>query len=146
MMLVKKIALLGEENVTKEIAAKFRRNPEILEITATTLADQNLDLSQYDWVVDTFEGERAELLDHLNRIEAAVSSDAIISAFSTSVSSTEIRQILNRGERFVGLHFFRLALQTDLVEIVKPEGRGSAQLFEVIARVLEKAGFVPVMA
>lgn len=73
--------------------------------------------------------ERFELKAELfRRLEAAVADDAILATNTSSLSVTDLQEQLERGERFIGLHFFNPVHIMQLVEVV----RGHASSEEVV--------------
>ena len=69
-------------------------------------------------VVEAVPEDRALKHDALARIEAAVAPDAVIATNTSSIPVGDLAGILNRPERFVGLHFFNPVPASALVEIV----------------------------
>lgn len=145
-MTIQKVAIIGEESLVNSIADKIRENQDVQLIVKGSLEEIiSSDMQAYDLVVDTHDESKHQFVERLVRIEQRMSESAVLSAYHTGVSVTEIVQHLKRPDRFVGLHFFRLGKLTKLVEVVAPEKRDVNQnLVKDICSWLEKADFVPV--
>ena len=138
------IAIIGEKSRTKELREKFERNDQIQKITEVTYENLALtDLKAYDLVVDTYEHEN--VIERLKIIESTISNSTILAAYAVNLSTSEILQHLDNPSSFVGLHFFRLGNQTNLVEIVQPENGTHDELQSTVSAFLEKAQFVTVI-
>ncbi|WHZ00889.1 3-hydroxyacyl-CoA dehydrogenase family protein [Neobacillus sp. YX16] len=142
-MSLQSIAIIGEKSRTNELRTKFERNDRIQQIALLSYEDRSLyDLKSFDLVIDTYEGEH--IIERLKSIESNLLPQTILAAFSVYRSTSEILQHLNNPSRFIGLHFFRLAHQTDLVEIIQPEIDTNNEFPTIVSTFLEKAQFVPV--
>lgn len=145
-MEIKNVVLIGEPFMTKDIAIKVKSAKDIGEVLEIPNLEQlfTQSLQNYDLIIDTFEGKGSILSERLRTIENIISDQAIFSAYPSDNNVTEITRKLTKPERFIGLHFFRLMSLTDLVEIVKPEGKFNQELLNDIASFLQGAEFATV--
>jgi 3-hydroxybutyryl-CoA dehydrogenase len=141
-MSFRKIAIIGEKSGTNELRKKIERNVNIQQIVELTFEDSNqFNLRAFDLVIDLYE---KNAIERLMSIESNISNQTVLAGFDIEKSTSEILQHLNNPSRFIGLHFFRLAHQTDLVEIIQPENNMNDELRTMISTFLEKTQFVTV--
>jgi 3-hydroxyacyl-CoA dehydrogenase / enoyl-CoA hydratase / 3-hydroxybutyryl-CoA epimerase len=71
----------------------------------------------------------------LRELESHVRADAVLASNTSSISITELQRVLERPERFCGMHFFNPVHRMPLVEVI----RGAATSDETVARVFALA-------
>ncbi|MBK5958909.1 3-hydroxyacyl-CoA dehydrogenase [Rhodoplanes elegans] len=76
------------------------------------------DIGPAGFVIEAIVEDFGVKRDLFRRIEAAVAPDAILSTNTSSLSVTALAAVLERPERFLGVHFFNPAPILPLVEIV----------------------------
>jgi 3-hydroxybutyryl-CoA dehydrogenase len=137
------IAIIGEKSRTNELRKKFERNDNIQKIVELTFQDINqIDLKSFDLVIDI--DENPNVIERLKGIESHILNQTVLAAYDNERSTSEILQHLNNPSRFIGLHFFRLAHLTNLVEIIQPEHDSNEELRAIVSAFLEKTQFVTV--
>ena len=78
-------------------------------------------LAKADLIIESIAEELTAKHDILRQIENICSSKAIIATNTSSFSITELAEVLENPERFLGLHFFNPVARMQLVEVVKGE-------------------------
>ncbi len=140
------LAFIGEQKFTAELVEKIRSGSGELPLKITHLetiegAQSTLSSTEFDLVIDTFEGDADIYLQRILEIENVLSKQTAIAAYHPQVSTTEIWSSMKQPERFIGIHFFRIDQPTNLVEIVKPEQGDNVELRCAISQLLTSAGF-----
>lgn len=141
------ILIIGEESIAKGLADKFNKETVLVNIYNGSIEELSLfvDDSTYDLVIDLQSDPfHEDVIERIQVIEKQLNESATLSTFSLKVSTTEIVQRLINPSRFIGLNFFRLHDQTNLVEIVIPEFHYNQDLTNNISAFLEQNGFVTV--
>ncbi|MDC7785315.1 3-hydroxyacyl-CoA dehydrogenase PaaC [Rhodoplanes sp. TEM] len=101
--------------VDKGRLAAAERDAQLGRITAMPRLD---DIGPAGLVIEAIVEDFSVKRDLFRRVEAAVAPDAILSTNTSSLSVTALAAVLDRPERFLGVHFFNPAPILPLVEIV----------------------------
>ena len=70
-------------------------------------------------VVEAVPEELALKIDALTRVERHLADDAALASNTSSISIDELAAVLDRPERFLGMHFFNPVPASTLVEVVR---------------------------
>lgn len=141
-MSFKKIAVIGQHKNTSRITGKFKSAKNVTEVLEGSFEEIfKLDLQSINLVIDTDESEDSILIERLHALERKIGKDALIAAYSPTMSTTKIISTLENPGRFIGLHFFRLNPNSNLVEIVRPEKIIDVEPVKRVSQFLEEAGF-----
>ena len=76
-------------------------------------------LGQMDMIIETVKEDKALKLEVLKDLESHASSKCILATNTSTYSITELGSVLERPERFLGLHFISPVPLIDLVEIIR---------------------------
>lgn len=79
------------------------------------------DFSRSDLVVEAVPEDLELKIDALTRVEAVLAPGAALASNTSSISIDQLAALLDRPERFLGLHFFNPVPASTLVEIVRGE-------------------------
>ncbi|WP_179402506.1 3-hydroxybutyryl-CoA dehydrogenase [Burkholderia guangdongensis] len=80
----------------------------------------------------------------LRQIESVVRADAIVASNTSSISITALAAVLERSERFIGMHFFNPVPLLQLVEVIRAVQTSEATASAVKA-LAERLGKTPVL-
>ncbi|MBQ1407288.1 MAG: 3-hydroxyacyl-CoA dehydrogenase family protein [Eubacterium sp.] len=115
----------------------------ISRITFTTDLDsdsvKNADIVM-EAIAENLEAKQALFLE----LEKRVSADCILSTNTSVISPGRICSVLEKRDRFVGIHFWNPAHLIPLVEIVR-QAETSDETVEVSYKILEEAGKSPIV-
>lgn len=89
----------------------------ILARVATTTAYASL--ADADLVIEAATENLELKLRILRQIEEVVAADAVIATNTSSISITQLAAVLQRPERFIGLHFFNPVPAMKLLELIR---------------------------
>ena len=93
-----------------------QKHATLARITATT--DYSA-LGVVDLVVEAATENLQIKLDILRRIEKAAAEHAVIATNTSSLSITQLAAVLQRPERFIGMHFFNPVPVMALIEVIR---------------------------
>ena len=93
-----------------------QKHATLARITATT--DYSA-LGEVDLVVEAATENLQIKLDILRRIEKAAAEHAVIATNTSSLSITQLAAVLQRPERFIGMHFFNPVPVMALIEVIR---------------------------
>ncbi|WP_028228798.1 3-hydroxybutyryl-CoA dehydrogenase [Paraburkholderia ferrariae] len=79
----------------------------------------------------------------LRQIESVVGADAIVASNTSSISITALAAVLDRPERFIGMHFFNPVPLLQLVEVIRALQTNDATL-AAVRELSERLGKTPV--
>ncbi len=79
----------------------------------------------------------------LRQIESVVHADAIVASNTSSISITALAAVLERPERFIGMHFFNPVPLLQLVEVIRALQTNDATL-AAVRELSERLGKTPV--
>ncbi|MFK4729003.1 3-hydroxyacyl-CoA dehydrogenase family protein [Agromyces mediolanus] len=94
--------------------------------TSTELAD----FAGCGLVVEAVPEELALKADALTRVEAVLAPEAALATNTSSISIDELAALLDRPERFLGMHFFNPVPASALVELVRGRASDAALVVE----------------
>lgn len=77
------------------------------------------DFARCDLVVEAVPEDLALKVDALTRVEKQLAPGAALASNTSSISIDELAAVLERPERFIGMHFFNPVPASTLVEIVR---------------------------
>ena len=81
--------------------------------------------------------------DVYQELEAAAPEQTIFASNTSSLSITDLSEVTERPEQFLGMHFFNPPVQMDLVEVIRG-GQTSDETMDVIEELSEDLGKKPV--
>jgi 3-hydroxybutyryl-CoA dehydrogenase len=123
-------------------SARGRLGETAAQVRLTTSADDALDGAELvvETIVEEVEPKRALLA----RAEEVVAPDAILTTNTSSLPIAALAGVLQRPERFAGLHFLNPPELVELVEVVGAE-RTAPEILETLAGWMEELGKAPVV-
>lgn len=112
--------------------------------TLTTAAELSA-LAGSDVVIEAVYEDMTVKQDLLRRLEAVVGNDTTLASNTSYLDLNEMAQVLDRPERFVGVHFFMPADRNPLLEVVRTATTGD-QAVGVAAGLVRAFRKTPILA
>lgn len=134
-------AALLDTLVTKERLSPTQREATLNRIHPTTdfaaLADCQL-------VIEAVFEDRAVKADVTRRAEAVIAPDALLASNTSTLPITSLANVVERPERFVGMHFFSPVDRMPLVEVVRGQNSSDTAIAHALdfVRTLKKTPIV----
>lgn len=100
---------------------KLTKSEVILKTSKVTSSTDYSGFKSINFVVEAVPENMAIKKKTLAELEDKISDNAIIASNTSSLSITEMSNILKKPERFIGMHFFNPVNRMPLVEIIKGE-------------------------
>lgn len=97
------------------------------------LATADTSLSGCDLVVEAVVENQQVKQQVLKRLESQLSDDAILASNTSTIPITRLASVLQRPERFCGLHFFNPVRRMRLVEVIRGEQTNDATVATAVA-------------
>ncbi|MDH4873526.1 3-hydroxybutyryl-CoA dehydrogenase [Pseudomonas sp. BN515] len=105
-----------QRQVRKARICETEREASLARIHATT---DYSSLADADLVIEAATENLELKLRILRQIEDVVSADAVIATNTSSISITQLAAVLQRPERFIGVHFFNPVPAMQLLELIR---------------------------
>src|SRR5690606_36274689 len=134
-------AALLDTLVTKERLSPTQREATLNRIHPSTdfaaLADCQL-------VIEAVFEDRAVKADVTRRAEAVIAPDALLASNTSTLPITSLANVVERPERFVGMHFFSPVDRMPLVEVVRGQNSSDTAIAHALdfVRTLKKTPIV----
>ncbi|MDH4569669.1 3-hydroxybutyryl-CoA dehydrogenase [Pseudomonas sp. BN414] len=105
-----------QRQVRKARICEGEREATLARVQATT---DYASLADADLVIEAATENLELKLRILRQIEAVVSAHAVIATNTSSISITQLAAVLERPERFIGVHFFNPVPAMQLLELIR---------------------------
>ena len=105
-----------ERLVKKEKLTAAQRDAALAHVHPST---RYHDLAEADLVVEAATENPAIKFEILRKVDEIAKSDAVVASNTSSISITQLAAVTQRGDRFIGMHFFNPVPMMALVEIIR---------------------------
>lgn len=134
----------AEQSVTKSIEKQLKRLEPGQAIGSSRFLSDLDNLGNVGLVIEAVIEDEAIKHTIYEKLEALLSSDAIIATNTSSIPLSRLSSKLKSPARFIGMHFFNPAEKMPLVELIRCEQTSQASL-EKTAAVVSALGKYPVV-
>jgi 3-hydroxybutyryl-CoA dehydrogenase len=110
------VAASLERLVKKDKLSAKERDATLARIRATTSYDA---LRDADIVIEAATENPSIKVDILRKVDALARQDTVIATNTSSISITQLAAMTQRGDRFIGMHFFNPVPLMVLVELIR---------------------------
>ncbi|MCL5874536.1 MAG: 3-hydroxyacyl-CoA dehydrogenase NAD-binding domain-containing protein [Candidatus Thermoplasmatota archaeon] len=107
------------KSLDKLIEKKLVSREKAQILSSISYTEDLKDFSKCDFIIEAVVENQRNKIDFFRKIEPIVSSSAIISSNTSSISITSLASSLKDPSRFVGIHFFNPVPLMNLIEIIK---------------------------
>ena len=107
------------KSLDKLIEKKLVSREKAQILSSISYTEDLKDFSKCDFIIEAVVENQRNKIDFFRKIEPIVSSSAIISSNTSSISITSLASSLKDPSRFVGIHFFNHVPLMNLIEIIK---------------------------
>jgi 3-hydroxybutyryl-CoA dehydrogenase len=105
-----------ERLVKKDKLTSAQRDAALSHVHPTTRYDE---LAHADLVIEAATENPAVKFEILKKVDAIAKADAVVATNTSSISITQLAAVTQRGDRFIGLHFFNPVPLMALVEVIR---------------------------
>lgn len=126
--------------VKKEKLAAAEQDAALARIQGST---EYAALRGCDFIIEAATENEALKVKILKQIDALAKPEAVLSTNTSSISITKLAAVIERPQRFIGMHFFNPVPMMALVEVVRGRATSDAT-FQATMSLCEKLGKKPV--
>jgi len=105
-----------ERLVKKEKLTVAQRDTALAHVHPST---RYHDLAEADLVIEAATENPAIKVEILKKVDEIAKNDAVVASNTSSISITQLAAVTQRGDRFIGMHFFNPVPMMALVELIR---------------------------
>ena len=114
-----------ERLVKKEKLTAAQRDAALAHVHPST---RYHDLAEADLVVEAATENPAVKFEILKKVDEIAKSDAVVASNTSSISITQLAAVTQRGDRFIGMHFFNPVPMMALVELIRGQATSTESM------------------